>query len=127
MTSTKATSQTWRSPRRQQGDLAEKRALAYLLEQGLQLLESNVSSRLGEIDLIMRDGEAIVFVEVRSRVRSDFGGAAASVDAGKQRRVRREAQRWLKMRFGDRWPICRFDVFAFEGRDARIDWIRDAF
>lgn len=116
-----------RSPTRSKGDLAEERALAYLQNQGLRLLERNAASRLGEIDLIMRDGEAIVFIEVRSRIRTDFGGAAASVDAGKQRRVRREAQRWLKTHFGDRWPVCRFDIFAFEGREARIDWIRDAF
>jgi|JRYH01.1.fsa_nt_gb putative endonuclease len=116
-----------RSPTRSKGDLAEERALAYLQNQGLRLIERNAASRLGEIDLIMRDGEAIVFIEVRSRIRTDFGGAAASVNAGKQRRVRREAQRWLKMHFGDRWPVCRFDVFAFEGREARIDWIRDAF
>lgn len=116
-----------RSPTRQHGDLREKRALAYLLERGLSLVETNASSRLGEIDLVMRDGNAIVFIEVRSRTRSDFGGAAASVDAGKQRRLRREAQRWLIAHFGDDWPPCRFDVFAFEGPEARIDWIRGAF
>jgi putative endonuclease len=116
---------TRRSPTQASGDAAEARALDFLLERGLRLLERNVSSRLGEIDLVMRDGEAIVFVEVRSRARAAFGGAAASVGLAKQRRLRREAQRYLNARFGDRWPACRFDVCALDG--ASIDWIRDAF
>lgn len=116
---------THRSPAQALGDLAEDRALAYLVGKGLTLVERNVSSRLGEIDLVMRDANDVVFVEVRSRARNDFGGAAASVGATKQRRLRREAQRWMNARFGDRWPPCRFDVCAFEG--SRIDWIRGAF
>lgn len=116
---------TRRSAMQVRGDAAEDRALAFLVGQGLSLVERNVASRLGEIDLVMRDPEGIVFVEVRSRARSDFGGAAGSVGAAKQRRLQREAQRWMNQHFGDRWPACRFDVCAFEG--ARIDWIRGAF
>ncbi len=114
-----------RSPTQATGDAAEDRALAFLAGRGLCLVERNVSSRLGEIDLVMRDGDAVVFVEVRSRARSDYGGAAASVGPAKQRRLRLEAQRFLVARFGDRWPACRFDVCAIDG--AAIDWIRDAF
>ncbi|RPH67743.1 MAG: YraN family protein [Burkholderiales bacterium] len=114
-----------RSPTQASGDAAEDRALTFLARRGLHLIERNVASRLGEIDLVMRDGDTIVFVEVRSRARSDFGGAAASVGQAKQRRLRREAQRYLNARFGDRWPACRFDVCALDG--AAIDWIRDAF
>lgn len=114
-----------RSPTQASGDAAEARALEFLVGAGLSLVERNVASRLGEIDLVMRDAGDIVFVEVRSRARSDFGGAAASVDMGKRRRLQREAQRWMNRRFGDRWPPCRFDVCAFEG--SRIDWIRGAF
>ncbi|HLT25275.1 MAG TPA: YraN family protein [Zeimonas sp.] len=116
---------TRRSPTQRRGDAAEARALAFLVGEGLALVERNASSRLGEIDLVMRDAAGIVFVEVRSRRRSDFGGAAASVDAAKRRRLQREAQRWMNERFGDRWPPCRFDVCAFD--DGRIDWIRGAF
>lgn len=116
---------TRRSPTQASGDAAEALALAFLAGQGLALVERNVASRLGEIDLVMRDGDSIVFVEVRSRARSGFGGAAASVGAAKQRRLRREAQRYLNARFGDRWPACRFDVCALDG--ARLDWIRGAF
>ncbi len=116
---------TRRSPAQARGDVAEARALAHLAGHGLQLVARNVASRLGEIDLVMRDGDTLVFVEVRSRARRDFGGAAASVGPDKQRRLRREAQRYLNVHFGDRWPACRFDVCAFDG--AAIDWIRGAF
>lgn len=114
-----------RSPTQVSGDAAEGRALAFLSDRGMHLVGRNVASRLGEIDLVMRDGDTIVFVEVRSRARSDFGSAAASVGQAKQRRLRREAQRYLNAHFGDRWPACRFDVCALDG--AAIDWIRDAF
>ncbi len=116
---------TRRSPTQASGDAAEARALGFLVERGLRLVARNVASRLGEIDLVMRDGDTLVFVEVRSRARRDFGGAAASVGPDKQRRLRREAQRYLVASFGDRWPACRFDVCALEGTS--IDWIRDAF
>ncbi len=114
-----------RSPAQASGAAAEARALEHLAGHGLRLVARNVASRLGEIDLVMRDGETLVFVEVRSRSRGDFGGAAASVGPAKQRRLRREAQRYLNACFGDRWPPCRFDVCAIEGE--AIDWIRDAF
>lgn len=114
-----------RSPTQRAGDAAEARALEFLLDRGLLAVARNVSSKLGEIDLIMRDGEELVFVEVRARSRSDYGGAAASVGRGKQLRLRREAQRWLAGRYGDRWPACRFDVCALQGAD--IEWIRGAF
>jgi putative endonuclease len=114
-----------RSPSQQRGDEGEAFALRYLLGQGLTVLARNASSKLGELDLIMRDGEQVVFVEVRLRSRSDYGGAAASVGPAKQARIRRAAQAWLSARYGDRWPACRFDVCAVE--PAGIDWIRDAF
>ena len=116
---------TQRSPAQTAGDAAEARALAFLQARGLRLVERNVSSRLGEIDLIMREAETLVFVEVRSRASRSYGGAAASVGPGKQRRLQREAQRYMNARYGDRWPPCRFDVFAIDAGEA--DWIRGAF
>ncbi len=81
---------------------------------------------MGEIDLIMRDGQTVVFVEVRSRRSMAWGGAAASVDFRKQQRIQRAAQCWLQSRFAGRgWPECRFDVVAIEG--GRLTWIRQAF
>lgn len=114
-----------RSPTQQAGDAAETRALDFLVERGLQPIARNVASKLGEIDLIMRDRDEIVFVEVRARSRTDYGGAAASIGWAKQQRLRREAQRWLSSACGDRWPACRFDVCAVQPDG--IDWIRGAF
>ena len=114
-----------RSPTQVRGDAGEDRALAYLAGRGLSLVERNVASRLGEIDLVMREADTVVFVEVRSRSRADFGGAASSVGAAKRQRLQREAQRWLNRRYGDRWPPCRFDVFAIDA--GRVEWIRGAF
>ncbi|MFA7665597.1 MAG: YraN family protein [Burkholderiaceae bacterium] len=114
-----------RTPAQRIGAAAEQQALAYLLAQGLAPVARNVGSRLGEIDLIMRDGDELVFVEVRARSRSDYGGAAASIGWRKQQRLRRESQRWLSVHYGDRWPACRFDVCALA--PGHIEWIRGAF
>ena len=114
-----------RSPTQRAGDAGEDQALAYLERAGLRLVARQVASRLGEIDLIMRDRDEWVFVEVRRRSRNDYGSAADSIGAAKQGRLRRSAEAWLQRHHGDRWPACRFDVCAIDGD--RIDWIRNAF
>ncbi len=120
-----------RSPTQRLGAAAEDLALAYLRAQGLELLARNVASRVGEIDLLMRDGREWVFIEVRSRANPGFGGAAASVTAAKQRRIRLQAQLILQQQFGaGAWPACRFDVCALDGgtrETQRVEWIRAAF
>lgn len=110
--------------RQQRGRAAEQQAAAFLAARGLQEIERNYRVRGGEIDLVMRDGEHLVFVEVRYRSRSDFGGAAASVTAAKQARLALAAQHYLQQR-GNRTP-CRFDVVAL-APDQPPQWIRDAF
>lgn len=114
------------------GDEAEERALAYLLAQGLTLVERNYrvargpSARGAEVDLIMRDGDAegtLVFVEVRQRSGDAHGGAAASVSRGKQRRCVRGAQTYLMSL--KVWPPCRFDVVAIDGD--QLEWLVAAF
>lgn len=108
------------------GDAAEDRALAHLLDAGLRLVARNYRTPGrggGEIDLVMRDGATLVFVEVRRRGRRDFGGAAASVGAAKQRRIVFAARHFL-LRFAAP-PPCRFDVVALE--DGRVQWLRAAF
>lgn len=112
------------------GDEAEERALAYLLAQGMKLVQRNYrvargpSARGGEIDLIMRDRDGtLVFVEVRARQAGTHGGAAASVTPAKQRRCVFAAQHYL-MRL-PQWPPCRFDVLALD--DNRVEWLRAAF
>ncbi|NBS64326.1 MAG: YraN family protein [Betaproteobacteria bacterium] len=114
-----------RSPTQRLGDAGEDLALAYLERAGLSLVARQVAGRFGEIDLIMRERDELVFVEVRRRSRSDYGSAADSIGAAKQGRLRRSAELWLQKRHGDRLPACRFDVCAIDGE--RIDWIRNAF
>lgn len=85
----------------------------------------NVRFRVGEIDLVMRDREVMVFVEVRFRRPSRFGGPAATVDYRKQQRIRRAATLWLiQTALVDRAP-CRFDVVAMTVD--RLEWIVNAF
>jgi len=103
------------------GQAAEEEALAYLRQQGLVLVERNFSCRCGEIDLIMRDKHALVFVEVRQRGSRRFGGAAASVTAVKQTRLVQTASLYLQ-RFA-RPPACRFDLVAIDGND--LEWLQD--
>ena len=113
-------------PRQREGFDAEARAEAYLRERGLVAVDRNVRFKGGEIDLVMRDGACCVFVEVRARASARYGGAAASVDARKRRRIAIAAQWYLLRRFGQRaWPACRFDVVAFEAGEPH--WIRAAF
>ena len=107
------------------GTAAEDLAAAFLRRQGLAIVDRNFRCKGGEIDLVARDGAALVFVEVRLRRSSTHGGAVASVDAAKQRRMLRAARTYLAGR-GD--VQCRCDVVALDALDpARIDWIRNAF
>jgi putative endonuclease len=112
------------------GEDGESRALAYLLARGLTLVRRNYrvaagpNARGGEIDLIVRESDGtLVFVEVRTRKASGFGGAAASVSAAKQRSVIFAARCYLRAFASP--PACRFDVVAIEG--AHIEWLRGAF
>jgi putative endonuclease len=106
------------------GQSAESRAEAFLKTQGLTLLARNWRCRFGEIDLIMQDGATRVFVEVRLRTRSDFGGAAASVTPAKQKKLLAAARQYLTAL--NTLPPCRFDVVALSG-DGQPDWIKNAF
>ncbi|GAA3545815.1 YraN family protein [Zobellella aerophila] len=112
--------------KRAQGDAYERRAEAYLCLQGLRLLCRNYQCRLGEIDLIMHQGDTLVFVEVRFRKSQQFGGALASVTAAKQGRIRRTASFYLQSRgLNEARQSCRFDLVACEGPE--IHWIQNAF
>jgi putative endonuclease len=117
---------TVRTPKQRSGDRAEDAAARHLAAAGCRLIARNARYPDGELDLIVRERELLVFVEVRLRSGSGFGGAPASVDRFKQKRIMRAAQRWLAQHHGERWPACRFDVVAVDG-DGTIEWIRDAF
>lgn len=106
------------------GKFAENRAETLLKTAGLGIVARNWRCRQGEIDLIARDGEVLVFVEVRSRKRSDHGSAADSITAAKQRRIIAAARLYLA-KLGQ-MPACRFDVVTIdEGRDPV--WLKSAF
>jgi putative endonuclease len=110
---------------RRAGAAAEALAERYLAARGLAIVERNFRCRGGEIDLVARDGATLVFVEVRLRRSASHGGAAASVDAAKQRRLLHAARVYLGAH-GETPARC--DVVVLDALDpARIEWIRDAF
>ncbi len=119
--------------RKQRGDSAEIAAVAYLQRQGLVLLERNYKTPGrggGEIDAIMRAADdTLVFVEVRARTNSQCGGAAASINATKRRRIVYAAQMYL-LQYNPA-PACRFDVMAYDASQSNANeqwqWIKAAF
>jgi putative endonuclease len=115
--------------RRARGAASERAARRHMLAAGLRDLAANANYRGGELDLVMRDGACVVFVEVRYRRHASFGGGAASVDAGKRRRLLHAAQLFLLAHPDLRDAPCRFDVVDASGDpDApTLDWLRDAF
>ncbi|KTC80912.1 putative endonuclease distantly related to archaeal Holliday junction resolvase [Legionella cherrii] len=111
----------------EKGRIAEEKALAYLKTQGLKLITQNYRCRLGEIDLIMRDKEALVFIEVRSRISTQFGGGIASVTYAKRQKIIKTATLFmLEHQKYDQFAL-RFDVIGIDGKSASINWIKDAF
>ncbi|MPT39027.1 MAG: YraN family protein [Achromobacter sp.] len=118
-----------RSPMQRRGDAHEDAALRWLQARGLVLLARNLWTRAGEIDLAMRDGDTLVFVEVRARGDGRYGGAAASIGREKQARVARAAAHWLPELARRHWrgrpPAARFDAVVFEA--GHPQWLRGAF
>ena len=112
-----------RTPAQIAGGDAEDRAAAFLAERGLAIVARNFRTRLGEIDLVARDGATLVFVEVRYRAGKGFGGAVESITAGKRSRLVAAANQYLA-RLGAE-PPCRFDVVTVDGDSTQ--WIRAAF
>lgn len=109
------------------GQVAEDLAARFLDRHGLRVLVRNFRCRGGEVDLICREQNVLVFVEVRLRRNADYGGAAASITATKQRRIILAAEHYLAGLPG-RECDCRFDCILLDGLStAAIEWIRDAF
>ncbi len=111
------------------GAAAEALARTLLEKSGLHWRAGNVHFRGGELDLVMHDPAAgsLVFVEVRYRRSSTFGSGAASVDAGKRRRLILAAQLYLAQHPSLANLPCRFDVVEASGEPPQLHWIRDAF
>jgi putative endonuclease len=117
------------APAQARGRRAEEHAAAYLAARGLKLLAHNVRCRGGEIDLICLERDTVVFVEVRLRANEHFGGAAASIDAAKRRRIVLAARWWLAgPGHGFAAHDCRFDAVLFDNAEfSAPHWIRAAF
>ena len=109
------------------GQRSERQAERFLVQQGLRTLARNWHCRHGELDLVMLDGEALVFVEVRMRSPRGFGGGIESVDQRKQLRLTRAAALFLADRPEWQERPCRFDVLAIDGPGGVEHWLRDAF
>lgn len=109
----------------QRGADAETMAAAFLEKQGLRVIARNWRCRFGEIDLVLRDRDMIVMVEVRLRTHSAFGGAAASIDRRKQAKLVTTARFYLAEQPN---RPCRFDVILMsDAKGGDIEWIRNAF
>ena len=114
---------------RELGQAYENHALKYLCQQGLQPVCRNFETKVGEIDLIMREGEWVVFVEVRMRGQTRYAGAAETVTRAKQRRIIACAKLFLLRRgWYEKYP-CRFDLLALtrDNHAYSVEWIRSAF
>ncbi len=116
------------------GLAAEKLAATFLTNHGLKLVTQNYHCRFGEIDLIMQEAKTLVFVEVKLRSSSQFGGAAASITPQKQQKLILTAQHYLQTYAGKiAEPACRFDAILMQGTHLKptdlqhIEWIRNAF
>jgi len=108
------------------GARAESLAAEFLVARGLAIVARNFRTRLGEIDVIARERETLVFVEVRKRQSDAYGGAAASITAAKRARLIATAQMYLATL--RREPPCRFDAVLIDGATPpQIEWQRDIF
>ena len=107
------------------GSGAEQHALEYLQRQGLKLLARNWRCKLGELDLVMQDGDTVAVIEVRSRARTDRGAAAETVDRRKQARLVRATRLWLAQRPQLAEQPLRFDVVTLDA--GALEWRREAF
>ena len=114
---------------RARGGHWERVAESFLNRRGLKTLNRNFQDRFGEIDLVLLDGQTLVFAEVRYRARDSHGSGADSVTRTKRRRIVRTAERFLQRHPAHRARACRFDVVSIgqqQGRPA-LRWIRAAF
>lgn len=117
------------------GDCVEDKAVDYLSSLGLKIISQNYLCKMGEVDIIARDEDMLVFIEVRYRKDSRFGGSAFSVNRKKQKRVIKAAAHYLQSHRLTNKIACRFDVMAIEGKiaferklaESQLNWIKGAF
>lgn len=112
------------------GRITEAFAENYLIQHGLTLIDRNVRCRQGEIDLVMREGDTFVFVEVKYRKNNHFGSAAETVSIAKQNKIRHCVAFFLQQTNLNEYNTpCRFDVIALEGNinQPQVTWLKNAF
>ena len=110
---------------REVGTLYEHRAAEYLKKEGYELICCNFRCRLGEIDLIAREGDTLVFVEVKYRSRTEYGAPSDAVNHKKQERISNAASYYVYKNFGNTPVSCRFDVISIQNNE--ITLYRNAF
>ena len=127
------------APKQRQGGYFEQQALAFLQQQGLTLIAQNWQQpKIGELDLVMlecgRAWSTLIFIEVRQRVRSDFGDAALSITPTKQRKIIKTAHYFLQRNPEYATDACSFALLAYDTQyanelkaDCQPDWIKGAF
>ena len=114
------------STRRKGADI-EAAAETFLRRQGLKPVTRNYCIRGGEIDLIMLEGQVLVFVEVRYRADSHHGSGAESITRHKQQKLLRTAEHYLQKHHGSQPPDCRFDVISAGGSPVVFEWLKNVF
>ncbi|MDK2777242.1 MAG: YraN family protein [Pseudomonadota bacterium] len=112
---------------RAKGAGIEQQAETFLKQQGLKAVCRNYTIRGGEIDLIMRDGKVLVFVEVRYRKDAGHGSGAESITWRKQQRLMKTAEHYLQKEYGSQLPDCRFDVISASGEPVQFEWLKNVF
>lgn len=119
---------TTSDPRHQFGQASETRAEQFLRAKGYRILERNLRTSLGELDLVAEDAGVLVFVEVKARATDAFGGALLAVDRRKQAKLVRLASQYLAQRHLSDKP-CRFDVVLVQGQPSagQIEHLQNAF
>lgn len=110
----------------QRGADAESRAERHLRRQGLKPIARNWRCPHGELDLVMADGDTLVIVEVRARSSREHGGALASVDSRKRRKLMRSALAFTQAHSDWQDAPLRFDIVSFEAEDV-CEWLPAAF
>ncbi len=112
---------------RKKGAEIEQAAEHFLKRQGLKAVTRNYTIRGGEIDLIMRHGKVLVFVEVRYRASQSHGSGAESITYHKQQRLLKTARHYLQQHYGANPPDCRFDVMSGSGQPVQFEWLQNVF
>lgn len=112
------------------GKQSEQLAAEYLTKKGLTVVKSNFHCRFGEIDIIAKDGNTFIFIEVKYRSNVNYGGAISAVSPSKQEKIKKSAQIYLQQHALNEYnTACRFDVIAMQGQlnSPEITWLTNTF